>query len=657
MLAKMPKENNSSPHRTSNLPAPVAAIGLGFDGVDAPCCRPADDISIPTAEGIKRMLIEEVREVPSVSQRSLDHETLVKQYRKSQMAEETKALWQASTKYEFLSVEKNRKIRRRVRTGAEHLKFAITAVNTQKPKEKRATRRSRLRPGTAPPGGSAAASPQRGSLLSKVQRLSVPESAACASVTPQNRGSAPLMTGSTTSLMEGLAAKSPSQRASFIPDILTAGAVEGKPLLGCSTSPSGLMRESLAPPMDIKVHRSPSSPGILDEEGIVGRTRRWSTAQLNRQFTKDLTAEVDAGKRERMIVSHERAIKIDGIISEVEGLSQRKEWDEEVQQGGPTNPEHIEELLSKFNTAVAGDPNWSSASSWKIRVDRIRAAKAQRAAIAAEMKRKNDKYLRSRGLSLTAMDATLQREGEANVGLDGAIGGRFGPYSLEEVLEICDLFMHFDPEFTGSVRVSQIMACDAVEGNSYLKALFEGLIQYKVLDRDGNMKMEELMETLFHFSKAEERKRMMAAVSLYQLFLRLHADPHSELRRGPLGIGHAHAHPRKSQRASLAGKNAGTRCSLLDNAKARPAVLLESTIHEIEGVFRGIAKAGASSACTRDMFGILQHAGISKDLGLEGWPHFSRIASGCGITQQHEIEAADMIDILEAVLVGRSNDQ
>jgi hypothetical protein len=87
----------------------------------------------------------------------------------------------------------------------------------------------------------------------------------------------------------------------------------------------------------------------------------------------------------------------------------------------------IASLVHRFNAAVAedGQSHWAAA---RARADLRAARRLVRVARTAELRRKNERYQRSRRLSLSEITAGLQQRRQASVGLQGPSGGRFGPY-------------------------------------------------------------------------------------------------------------------------------------------------------------------------------------------------------------------------------------
>jgi hypothetical protein len=87
----------------------------------------------------------------------------------------------------------------------------------------------------------------------------------------------------------------------------------------------------------------------------------------------------------------------------------------------------IASLVRRFNAAVAedGQSHWAAA---RARADLRAARRLVRVARTAELRRKNERYQRSRRLSLSEITADLQQRRQASVGLQGPSGGRFGPY-------------------------------------------------------------------------------------------------------------------------------------------------------------------------------------------------------------------------------------
>jgi hypothetical protein len=87
----------------------------------------------------------------------------------------------------------------------------------------------------------------------------------------------------------------------------------------------------------------------------------------------------------------------------------------------------IASLVHRFNAAVAedGQSHWAAA---RARADLRAARRLVRVARTAELRRKNERYQKSRRLSLSEITAGLQQRRQASVGLQGPSGGRFGPY-------------------------------------------------------------------------------------------------------------------------------------------------------------------------------------------------------------------------------------
>lgn len=108
--------------------------------------------------------------------------------------------------------------------------------------------------------------------------------------------------------------------------------------------------------------------------------------------------------------------------------------------------------------------------------------------------RHNERYLRAQRFDLVTLQETQQRRQEATVGLTGQGGERFGPYTLDDVLEFQSFACHQILQGTEPLTVRRMMENPGVQADPYSQALLQELARSRVLQWNQALTVEELMQ-------------------------------------------------------------------------------------------------------------------------------------------------------------------
>lgn len=158
----------------------------------------------------------------------------------------------------------------------------------------------------------------------------------------------------------------------------------------------------------------------------------------------------------------------------------------------------VRDALSRFDRFVHdGDDRGQSdhaggkrtpTSSLEIRRRDIRTAAKQTAI------RHNARYRRAQRFNLVTMQETQQRRQGAMVGLTGPSGERFGPYSLEDVLEFQAFATHLSAQGAEHMTMRGLMNNPGIQGDPYAHALLQDLARAGLFKWNQALSFEDLMQ-------------------------------------------------------------------------------------------------------------------------------------------------------------------
>lgn len=161
----------------------------------------------------------------------------------------------------------------------------------------------------------------------------------------------------------------------------------------------------------------------------------------------------------------------------------------------------VQEVLSGFGRSVNkdddesldNDPNNQTAQKVKSMRRQLDARKAAR----QEAIRHNERYRRAQRYNLITLQETQQRRQEATVGLTGPSGERFGPYSLEDVLEFQVFANHLNVQGAEHVTVASLLENSDIQSDPYSHALLQELVRSRVLQWNQPLSLEDLMQVRY----------------------------------------------------------------------------------------------------------------------------------------------------------------
>lgn len=158
----------------------------------------------------------------------------------------------------------------------------------------------------------------------------------------------------------------------------------------------------------------------------------------------------------------------------------------------------VQEVLSSFDRSVNSendnrdnDPNNQTA---KTAVKSIRRQLDARTAAKKEAIRHNERYRRAQRYDLIALQETQQRRQEAMVGLTGPSAERFGPYSLDDVLEFQVFANHLNVQGAQQLTVASLLENPDIQSDPYSHALLQELVRSRVLQWNQPLSLEDLMK-------------------------------------------------------------------------------------------------------------------------------------------------------------------
>lgn len=108
--------------------------------------------------------------------------------------------------------------------------------------------------------------------------------------------------------------------------------------------------------------------------------------------------------------------------------------------------------------------------------------------------RQNERYRHAQRFNLTTLQETQQRRQEAMVGLTGLSGERFGPYSLEDVLDFQTFAHYLSAQGADHMTLRGLMDNPGIQADPYSHALLQELARSRVLQCNRALSFEELMQ-------------------------------------------------------------------------------------------------------------------------------------------------------------------
>lgn len=155
------------------------------------------------------------------------------------------------------------------------------------------------------------------------------------------------------------------------------------------------------------------------------------------------------------------------------------------------------DVISKFDTFVNDEERYDELdtagktggkSPLHCRQRDIRIA-ARQAAI-----RHNERYRRAQRFNLVTLQETQQRRQEAMVGLTGPSADRFGPYSLDDVLEFQTFATHLGSHGVAQLTARELMQNPGIKADPYAQALLAELARSRVIRWEQVLSTEDLMQ-------------------------------------------------------------------------------------------------------------------------------------------------------------------
>lgn len=157
----------------------------------------------------------------------------------------------------------------------------------------------------------------------------------------------------------------------------------------------------------------------------------------------------------------------------------------------------VQEVISRFERSVndeEADGDNASDNQADQRVKNVRRQLEARTAARQEAIKHNERYRRAQRYDLIALQETQQRRQEAMVGLTGPSGERFGPYSLEDVLEFQAFVNYLNANGAEHMTVRSLIENPDIQADPYSNALLQELTRSRVLQWNQPLPLEDLMQ-------------------------------------------------------------------------------------------------------------------------------------------------------------------
>ncbi|CAM9316088.1 unnamed protein product, partial [Hapterophycus canaliculatus] len=258
----------------------------------------------------------------------------------------------------------------------------------------------------------------------------------------------------------------------------------------------------------------------------------------------------------------------------------------------------VQEVISRFERLVdhvEADGQNASDNQADQRVKSMRRQLEARTAARQEAIKHNERYRRAQRYDLISLRETQQRRQEAMVGLTGPSGERFGPYSLDDVLEFQVFANYLNAHGAEHLTVRGLIENPDIQADPYSHALLQELTRSRVLQWNQPLLLDDLMQLVFHFAKHEEAKRMMAVMDIAVLLERL--------RDAFL-----------ADKSSLLGKNGS---------------LPFHFVNDIDMAFRATAAEACGTCTLKELHGVM--ARVGSDLFPSGQEELESVAAQCGV--------------------------
>eukprot|EP00752_Nemacystus_decipiens_P011039 g9808.t1 len=288
----------------------------------------------------------------------------------------------------------------------------------------------------------------------------------------------------------------------------------------------------------------------------------------------------------------------------------------------------IQEVLSRFDRSVNGedgdeddpeDIEFNNQADQRAR--NMRRQLEARTAARQEAIRHNERYRKAQRYNLVTLQETQLRRQEAMVGLAGPSGERFGPYTLDDVLEFRVFANNLSLPGAEQLTVRGLAENAEIQADLYFQALLQELIKSGVLHWNQSLSMEDLMQLVFHFAKHDEAKRMMAVMDIAVLLERV-------------------------RDAFVADK---------DSLVGRNGSLPFHFMNDIDMAFRTTGAEACGTCTLKELYGIMSRVG--SDLFPCGQEDLEALAGQCGITDGHSELTADDFKALLTKLVSLHHHQ
>ena len=157
----------------------------------------------------------------------------------------------------------------------------------------------------------------------------------------------------------------------------------------------------------------------------------------------------------------------------------------------------VREVLSRFERSENGGNDDEDNASDHQTIHRVKSMRRQldaRTAARKEAIRHNERYRRAQRYDLITLKKTQLRRQEAMVGLAGPSGERFGPYSLDDVLEFRVFANQLNSQGAEDLTVRALIENPDIQADPYSDALLQELTKSGVLRWNQPLSLEDLMQ-------------------------------------------------------------------------------------------------------------------------------------------------------------------
>lgn len=176
----------------------------------------------------------------------------------------------------------------------------------------------------------------------------------------------------------------------------------------------------------------------------------------------------------------------------------------------------VREVLSRFERSENGgedsDEDDELDHQTMHRVKSMRRQLDARTAARQEAIRHNERYRRAQRYDLITLQKTQLRRQEAMVGLTGPSGERFGPYTLDDVLEFRVFLNQLNSQGGEHLTVRALIENPDIQADPYSDALLQELTKSGVLRWNQPISLEDLMQVRCYGSAFRVAKQTALAV-------------------------------------------------------------------------------------------------------------------------------------------------